>query len=299
MRRSPQIGEMLVLMTSQCVSFSIRPDLLKRGRTRQAVSMLSKESDTVGVDCGDLERAWSPVHFTDHSSEPSERMTHVVFQSHKYEVAETCGEKTVIAVEHISPGDVLLVEHVVNGAFTYVLNCVLNSGPLFDVLCPRTSTIWSVDRLLAGELEPLVVEKVDSNVFADSAVTGYSDSTVSLGSASSAFNHASPAQATVRSFSLSVLPEGMPPPRITCILACADISPGEEIRIEYRNGPSAIHPYVEPASADEHLSAAELQVGVDAAHDLIMQYATSDAFLNICAAHESVRRSIASAMDVC
>ena len=101
-----------------------------------------------------------------------------------------------------------------------------------------------LDRLLADELEPLVVEKVDSNGFAAG------DGTVAVGSAISAFNHATLPQAVVRSLSLK-MDDMSVSPRILCVLACCDVEPEQEIAIKYRDVASVLHPYVQPGTSEE------------------------------------------------
>ena len=231
---------------------------------------------------------------------PLPQMTTVVYQAPTCEAVETDGEKAVIALQHVKPGEVLLVEHVVSGVPDHVLNCVLNDAKLFDVLQPR-DTPWSVTRLLSDELDALADEKMDANGFVAE------DGTVAVGAAVSAFNHAAPPRAIVRSFSLTV--EGMEAPaRILCVLACADISPGDEVRIEYRDGPSALHPYVEPSEpsatasvsgtgedeAVEEEAVAALEAGMEAARNLVMSYSTTDDFVSLCVAHDRLLRTIAS-----
>ena len=231
---------------------------------------------------------------------PLPQMTHVVYQSPMSEVVETDGQKAVIALQRVKPGEVLLVEHVVSGVPEHALNCVLNDAVLFDALHPR-STPWSVTRLLSDELDALADAKMDANGF----VGG--DGTVAVGAAVSAFNHAAPPRAIVRSFSLAV--EGMEAPaRMLCVLAVADISPGDEIRIEYRDGPSALHPYVEPSEPRAALSApgsggsvealeagAEaLEAGVEAARQLVLSYSTSEEFERLCVAHDRLLRTISN-----
>jgi len=236
---------------------------------------------------------------------PLPQMTKVIYQAPMSKVVETDGEKAVVALQHVKPGEVLLVEHVVSGVPDHVLNCVLNDAMLFDVLTPR-STPWSVTRLLSDELDALADEKMDTNGFVGE------DGTVAVGAAVSAFNHAAPPRAIVRSFSLTV--EGMEAPaRVLCVLACADIYPGDEIRIEYRDGPSALHPYVEPseprattsvpgsdegeAPRDEicapqagvEVGAVALEAGVEAARKLVMSYSTTEEFVRLCVAHDRLR----------
>jgi len=216
---------------------------------------------------------------------PLPRMTHVVHMSPSLKTSETDGEKAVLAAQHVTAGEVLLVEHCVTGEPEYVLNCVLNDGSLFDVLYPRTKS-WSVEQLLADELEPMVVEKVDSNGFAAS------DGTVALGSAVSAFNHAAPPQAVVRSLSLATEDMAIAP-RVLYVLAVADVAAGEEIRIEYRDSPSALHPYVQPETAEaEAAPAADLQAGAEKARAIIMEYTKTEAFVNLCVAHDRLYRSL-------
>ena len=128
---------------------------------------------------------------------PLKPMTTAVYQAPSCEAVETDGEKAVVALQHVKPGEVLLVEHVVSGVPDHVLNCVLNDAALFDVLQPR-STPWSVTRLLSDELDALADAKMDANGFVAE------DGTVAVGAAISAFNHAAPPQAIVRSFSLTV-----------------------------------------------------------------------------------------------
>ena len=278
---------------------------------------------------------------------PLPRMTHVVFQSSSLEVSETDGAKSVMATQPLAPGDVLLVEHVVSGSADYALNCVLNDGPLFDALHPRTTT-WSVDRLLADELEPMCIEKVDSNGFVGS------DGTVAVGTAISAFNHDDRPQAIVNSFSLETEDTKLPP-RLLYVLACAAVEPGEEVRIRYGDAPSALHPYIaasEPraqASLDEVATPAAvaassatrarkaargwaaasvgkatdtiaarkaargwpaasspadrdarmdttsgvMDMGVERVRDLVVEYAATEAFVNLCVAHDRLRRALA------
>jgi hypothetical protein len=259
------------------------------------------------------------------------RMTHVVFRSPVLSVVEVDGAKAVIATQHIAAGEVLLLEHVVSGTSDYALNCVLNDGPLFDVLHPRTTT-WSVERLLADELESMVCDKVDANGFVGS------DGSVAVGSAISAFNHDDRPQAVVRSLSVST-DEMVEPPRLLYVLACETVLPNEEIRIQYRDGPSALHPYVmaagssmvadasskgaeamsrareggaaltvgtrkaargwrggcESGEADGgrvQANSAELQAGADAVRDLVLEYATTEAYVRLCVAHDRLRRAL-------
>ena len=221
---------------------------------------------------------------------PLPQMTTVVFFSPTCKAVETDGEKAVVALQHVTPGEVLLVEHVVSGVPDHVLNCVLNDAKLFDVLQPR-DTPWSVTRLLSDELDALADEKMNTNGFVAE------DGTVAVGAAVSAFNHAAPPRAIVRSFSLTV--EGMEAPaRILCVLACADISPGDEIRIEYRDRPSALHPYVEPsepsAAASVSGTGEALEAGMETARNLMMSYSTTDDFAGLCVAHDRLLRTIAN-----
>lgn len=277
---------------------------------------------------------------------PLPRMTHVVFQSPAFQVTELEGSKAAIATRQIEPGEMLLVEHVVSGPSDYVLNCVLNDGPLFDVLYPRTSE-WSVDRLLADELEPQVCDKVDANGFV------HGDGGVSVGQLVSAFNHDDSPQAVVSSLSLATEDMSISP-RMLYVLACDAVPPGKEVRIQYRDSPSAMHPYVgaeataaagaaeegessgaadddasaraarkaargwggaryasggSPAGSVEAASqasgvraggadeaedtrAAALQAGVDQVRDLVMDYATSEAFVGLCVAHDRLHRAL-------
>ena len=182
----------------------------KKGGTKKVVPNMQKSA--VG-EAGEAE----PPAFV-----PLPRLTHVVYRSSKFETAETDGAKSAVATEPIVPGDILLVEHVVSGSVDYALNSVLNDGPLFDVLYPRT-TPWSVDRLLADELESLCVDKVDANGFVST------DGMVAIGSDISAFNHDDTPQAVVNSLSLAT-DETVLPPRVLYVLACTAVQPGEEVR---------------------------------------------------------------------
>ena len=112
------------------------------------------------------------------------------------------------------------------------------------------------------------------------------------------------------------------PARMLCVLACADISPGDEIRIEYRDGPSALHPYVEPSESSASASAsgtgegetvaeeaveegavgavgaveavAAFEAGMEAARSLVMSYSTTDDFASLCVAHDRLLRTVTS-----
>jgi len=225
--------------------------------------------------------AWNSTYL-DFSEQP--QLTQLVHQA-GCNVVESEGVRSVVATEAIKAGTVLLVEHVINGELEYVLNCAMNDATIFDALYPRSGTVWSKERLMSGELEPLVLEKVDSNGFV------CDDGTVSLGRTISAFNHGSAPSASMHRIGLEI--EGVPTPHLVYAVAEADIAPNEEIRIAYRPKASAMHPYIEAGdSTASRLPEAELAAAKERARAIIVEYASTDAFVKTVKTQVRVRRAM-------
>jgi len=261
-----------------------------RGFARQPSKAATPQADSTSIETATPEAESAFV--------PLPPLTRVIFESPSVEVTERDGAKAVCATQNIAPGAVLLVEHVVSGAEDYVLNCVLNDGPLFDVLYPRT-TSWSVERLLNDELESMVCDKVDANGFVGR------DGTVAVGQAVSAFNHADQPQAIVSSLSLDMA-EMAVAPRVLYVRACSIVEVGQEVEIQYRDTPSMHHPYVGPSTsvgADSSTGSAgpvnptatenELQAAVEAVQGLVVDYTSTEAFVDLCVAHDRLYRALA------
>lgn len=309
MRRVSVFLSLMIACTAMAWSTCATTSAVQRIRSAAPITMLAKKSSGKRKSKQPASAASSARGFARQPSKaatpqadstfvPLPPMTRVIFESPSVEVTERDGAKAVCATQNIAPGEVLLVEHVVSGAEDYVLNCVLNDGPLFDVLYPRT-TPWSVKRLLNDELESMVCDKVDANGFVGR------DGTVAVGQAISAFNHADQPQAIVSSLSLDMA-EMAVAPRVLYVRACSQVEVGQEVEIQYRDTPSMHHPYVGPSTsvgADSSTGSAgpvnptatenELQAAVEAVQGLVVDYTSTEAFVDLCVAHDRLYRALA------